>query len=444
MANKKHKPVTEANETDKPSSKAGKSKKLAGKEKRPERNAASIVSVDDLRFDNENPNAHTKRGGRIVEQSFSTYGAGRSVVADRNGQLIAGNKAVETWKKLGNKKVRVVQTRGDELVVVQRMDLDASEGSDSEKTARGLGIMDNTSAIADIKLDPKVIVAQMERLDLKPAEIGISPAKIAAMQEKVEIEEEEMGDENEGFERASKRGIFALREDAVFPSTNEWQIPDLMEDSLCEDVPSGSWDGDVKTLVGSAGARLMYLWGKTKYDERMNGGFVGFYLDDYKFEHVFTNAIKFGLQLQETEWTGVVAPDFSVFPSMPLIVQMWSIYRSRWCARYWQEIGIPIIPSLMCGQERTWKFCHHTLPKNCPVVSVQVRTDTRTDAGRQGFMKGFKAAMDIVKPKHCIIYGGPDHKDWMTRKEIGGKTKMHFIDSWSTVRRQKGIASLPT
>jgi sporulation protein YlmC with PRC-barrel domain len=59
------------------------------------------------------------------------------VLADRDGNLIAGNKTLEIAAEI-DLPVKVVQTDGSELVVVQRtdLDLDSSEG-------RGLAIADN-------------------------------------------------------------------------------------------------------------------------------------------------------------------------------------------------------------------------------------------------------------------------------------------------------------
>ena len=50
-----------------------------------------IEKVDDLITDNRNANSGTIRGRAMVEESFARYGAGRSVLADKNGRLIAGN-----------------------------------------------------------------------------------------------------------------------------------------------------------------------------------------------------------------------------------------------------------------------------------------------------------------------------------------------------------------
>src|SRR5687767_10793140 len=100
--------------------------------------AKSIRTLADLTPDDRNANKGTERGTGLIESSLRSYGAGRSVLADKNGRLIAGNKTVEGCVNAGIERVRVVQTDGHELVVVQRTDLDLDD-----KAARELALIDN-------------------------------------------------------------------------------------------------------------------------------------------------------------------------------------------------------------------------------------------------------------------------------------------------------------
>ena len=51
-------------------------------------------------------------------------------LVDRNGNIIAGNKSQQAAIAAGIKKVRVIETTGDELVAVKRtdVDIDSAEG----------------------------------------------------------------------------------------------------------------------------------------------------------------------------------------------------------------------------------------------------------------------------------------------------------------------------
>ena len=66
----------------------------------------------------------------MIEKSFREFGAGRSSLLDKNGRVIAGNKSQQAAIAAGIKRVRVIETTGDELVAVKRtdVDIDSAEG----------------------------------------------------------------------------------------------------------------------------------------------------------------------------------------------------------------------------------------------------------------------------------------------------------------------------
>lgn len=58
-----------------------------------------MATVKDLIFDSHNANKGTSRGRGMLEKSLSKYGAGRSILLDKNNRIIAGNKTVEVALK---------------------------------------------------------------------------------------------------------------------------------------------------------------------------------------------------------------------------------------------------------------------------------------------------------------------------------------------------------
>src|SRR5277367_2041812 len=97
------------------------------------------VPIADLLLDHKNANLGTKRGRELLASSLGRYGAGRSVVVDRNNRVIAGNKTVEAARAAGMKSIAVIETDGSSLVAVQRGDLDLKR----DKKARELAVADN-------------------------------------------------------------------------------------------------------------------------------------------------------------------------------------------------------------------------------------------------------------------------------------------------------------
>ena len=110
--------------------------------------AKQIKKLEDLTPDAENFNRHTEFGQKLLEDSLRKFGAGRSILVDKNGNIIAGNSTTETAAAIGMEDIIVVPTDGKKLVVVQRTDLslDSPEG-------REFALADNMTALKGIDLD---------------------------------------------------------------------------------------------------------------------------------------------------------------------------------------------------------------------------------------------------------------------------------------------------
>ena len=75
-----------------------------------------------LKKDRRNYRLHDETNKRIIGKSLDECGAGRSILADSSGEIIAGNGVFEQAQKRGI-KTRLVETDGSELVVVVRKDI---------------------------------------------------------------------------------------------------------------------------------------------------------------------------------------------------------------------------------------------------------------------------------------------------------------------------------
>ena len=99
-----------------------------------------------------------------MEESFADLGAGRSILIDKDGKIIAGNKSQKAAMAAGIKKVRVIETTGDELVAVKRTDIsiDSEEG-------RRMAYLDNRSGQVNLSWDEVELpqFADMLGVDLK-------------------------------------------------------------------------------------------------------------------------------------------------------------------------------------------------------------------------------------------------------------------------------------
>jgi len=107
----------------------------------------SAIASDDL-----NANHGTARGASMLEHSLRTYGAGRSILLDRNNRVIAGNKTVEGAHAIGLNELLVVESDGSKLVAVRRTDIDLNTPE-----GRELAIADNRTGEVGLEWDIEVL-----------------------------------------------------------------------------------------------------------------------------------------------------------------------------------------------------------------------------------------------------------------------------------------------
>jgi hypothetical protein len=117
-----------------------------------------IKSLDDLQPDPNNVNKHTVRGHQLVENSLRKRGVGRGILAAGKGVekpgIVAGNLTHEKARDAGIDEVVFVHTRGNQLVVTVRDDLEPGSPD-----AVALGIEDNEAAKQSYSPDLDIVAA---------------------------------------------------------------------------------------------------------------------------------------------------------------------------------------------------------------------------------------------------------------------------------------------
>ncbi len=271
-----------------------------------------ISAIDDLQPDARNANKGTERGAYMIRRSLQEVGAGRSIVTDAEGRVVAGNKTLEAAEELGL-PIRVVQTDGKELVVVQRTDLDLS---DPHGLARRYAYWDNRTGQVDLDWAEDVIAADvLGGLDLSAmftdAELGIA----------LDLGGEPVIDDGETELPTLERADVP---DATFPTDNDWGVPVL----------------DLSMAARSLDNPVV-KWGVTGRKNRMRGTFH-FYTDDYKFNALWADPTP----VINSGCASAVEPNFSTGDQMPKAAALWGVFRKRWLARYWQSYGVRVFVDL--------------------------------------------------------------------------------------------------
>jgi hypothetical protein len=133
-----------------------------------------VVDIDDLIQDDHNFNKGTEAGAELMDRSLKELGAGRSILIDKHGNIIAGNKTQLAAIKAGIKKVRIIETTGDELVAVKRTDVDL----DSEK-GRKMALADNATNQVNLEWDEMELANAAKDFDIDMNEWDMALPDIA-------------------------------------------------------------------------------------------------------------------------------------------------------------------------------------------------------------------------------------------------------------------------
>jgi hypothetical protein len=90
----------------------------------------TVLPISAVEFDPQNARARTERSSRTIRESLQQFGPLRSLVGQKlpDGRIVvrAGNGTLEEAGQIGIDKIRVVERRPDELLLVVADDLDES------------------------------------------------------------------------------------------------------------------------------------------------------------------------------------------------------------------------------------------------------------------------------------------------------------------------------
>ena len=178
-----------------------------------------------------------------------------------------------------------------------------------------------------------------------------------------------------------------------FPGRGKFQIPVIpkFQEQL----------GDLDDL-------LLIGYDKTNLEDQKHlDRMVHFFLYDYRFERVWKNPDSDIEKL--SRYRAVLSPDFSMYLEMAPVMQLYNVFRNRWCGAYWASKGIRVIPTVNWGDENTFDFCFDGIEKGSVVaVSTYMASahDNRQDQ-KDWFMPGYKEMLRRIEPDKIICYNTP-------------------------------------
>ena len=173
-----------------------------------------------------------------------------------------------------------------------------------------------------------------------------------------------------------------LNTHTLYASGNQWGIPDLPQATV---VPE----------------RLVAYNDRHACDTSKPGDAVHFFLDDYRFETVWSKPQR---PLSRLQRVGVaLTPDFSLWHEMPLAMQLWQVYRSRWCGLWMNSHGVQVIPTVSWSTPDSYDFAFAGIPERGVVAISSV--GIRGDEAKGNYLDGIEEMLERLRPRDVLIYG---------------------------------------
>ena len=290
---------------------------------------------------------------KYVAKSIQEFGFKVPIIIDKNNEIIAGHTRYKASLKLGLETVPciIASDLNEEQIKAFRI----ADNKVSEFSEWDFG-----------KLD-----LELEDIDLDMEDFGsefVTQLEHEEFQEKTQKRVENIL--NLGYE--------------MFASENKYDIPEI---EPVENI------GEIKEWIP-----FNYVLS----DKDPTGKAVHFYIDDYQFERLWKNPDKYVEKLKK--YVVVTSPDFSPYGNMPLATQIFNHYRKHWVAKYLQEKGVTIIPTIRAStDERSLEFYLQGEPKGGIVTISSMWTNDEKNL--QYFLKEYNTMYDTLKPTKIYLYG---------------------------------------
>lgn len=223
-----------------------------------------------------------------------------------------------------------------------------------------------------------------------------------------------------------------INSDVLFDGISELGIPELTRAGLATPdlAPTCTYPSEPYENA--------YHCYSQSFDTSYNPGCIGFYTDDFKFEAVYSQAEDFIEWCNEIQPKCLIGPDFSSYTKWPLAKNIWNLYRSRWCTRLWQEVGLKVIPTVQILDEApyqlTTKYVLETLPTKA-TLAIECRLDSPKD--HPILSSWINKIIQVCKPECLVLYAGQEKQKYVIGDIKKSKTQLIFLPQINTVKRKQ-------
>lgn len=347
-----------------------------------------LLKINEIIPYDNNPRKNDDAVDKVAE-SIKSFGFKSPIILDKDHVIICGHTRYEAAKLLKLKQVPCVIAS----------DL-------TKKQAKAYRLADNKTA-------------EFALWDMDLLEMELDDLSMDFNMELYGFETSETKYEDEGYSDETQRKVENILNlgTAQFEGVGKYDIPEILP---VHDLP------EIKEWIG-----FNYVLS----DDDPEGKAVHFFIDDYQFERLWNNPDKYIEKLRQ--YVCVASPDFSPYADMPLATQIFNHYRKHWVARYLQENGVTVIPTIRASSDkRSLDFFLDGEPKNSIImISTMWTKEKRSKEQAEHDLEEAKLIVDTLNPSKIFAYG---NKHDAEMDELCGE-KMEYISTFTSKWGNKDV-----
>lgn len=402
----------------------------------------------------------------VIAESLKKYGQYKPIVVQKStSHICAGNHTWLAARQLGWSHIKgVVLDIGDEdalsILVVDNQS--ARLGVyDDQKLDEAVALIRDKTALGFTEAEQEAMKARMEE---RAAEAGKRLKEQQdwnkRLQQSKTFDGAPLGEEPDPNDDDEDQGVYTNPDGNDAAPRKQQKEPDrLLEADEDLDGPLTLREPDISTYKGAG------YWGITSFDPTMLMTFdelpekleswagsatkdwpdedvwwlynfgvdstsgmrdtskiiLASYTYDSYFENFFWYAEKFAAKFLNTGVKYAITPDYSMETEQPRALALYQLIRSRFVGRYWQDVGIKIIPNISWidgDLEFLKKYVLGTLPKQLPMIAVQMQTidPKEVKGGVDHYIKQVQTVFDVLQPQGALIYASKMGRDMFNRR----------------------------
>jgi hypothetical protein len=385
-----------------------------------------IGNIAEFKPQKRNLNRHTQHGTGMLNAAMRTDGFVSPITTANDGEAIDGSLRLEESADVFGDEVLVIEHDGTRPIVMKRTDIQNAE----EPIAKHIAVAANRIAEVDWSPDP-LVLAELQAEDATLLDDLYRSDEIDKLLEDLVTSGKASPTTIEQVD-GELPGVKSLKDYTIFASDLAYDIPALLPEMLFKDpFDIQVWAGP-RQKYDMQTEQWLYVWGSDSIKGLdLSKTLICFYTDDYRFENFWYEPAEYTGKLLNAGVAGVIMPNFSMYWDMPQAARIWQKYRSNWCARYFQEAGIAVLPEVQMSP-RDGELCWAGIPPGVP-IAMQFHTKLKDDLWDQK-IAFCKQILEVLHPSSVLAYA--DERGWKKIQDAGISASMFLVKSRVSIRRE--------